>query len=548
MGGLPRWEGAQPVLRFAYFLALSALLTGFLVGVPLQYRWLSSGALGLSFTENRQGEVLLRPIPGQAADLAGVRTGDVLVGINEASLSRVEGLPGALRLMSGPPGTAIELRILSPQGQSRSLSIVREAFALETRGITAQQFALVVVAGGVLLVAGFSIPALIIASRKSTGRMAALVAVTLILFAVYNSRAAGWMFGPAEVRYVLAIATNLAVLLVLLLFPDGRFVPRWTRGFFVVSAGWIILRTLPTPVGIAMWAGRTRIILDAMVFGVGIGAQLYRYQRGTDAAARQQTRWLTFGFAVAFVAQYAYFLPLELIPRLAAPTVEGLSFQLVGSTAYHLVLLFVPVAFTRAVLHHRLFNIDLIVNRTLVYVPLSAILAGVYTASVILFRTLYTALTGESSDLAVVVSTLVIVAITTPLKDRLQSAVDNRFKDASQPGRILRNFELQVKERMHAVQAIPVMRRLAEQAAKAFGAPGGAALLESGGSQQIVHTCGQWSGRAEAQVAVRTAEANIGAIYLEPRGNGVSYSASELALLQEVADTVALAIQQDRSL
>jgi hypothetical protein len=82
-----------------------------------------------------------------------------------------------------------------------------------------------------------------------------------------------------------------------------------------------------------------------------------------------------------------------------------------------------------AVLKYRLYDIDILINRTLVYVPLTAIVAGLYVALTGLFRAVFTELTDTGSDAAIAISTLAVVAVLTPLKNQLQSLVDRHFKE-----------------------------------------------------------------------------------------------------------------------
>jgi hypothetical protein len=92
---------------------------------------------------------------------------------------------------------------------------------------------------------------------------------------------------------------------------------------------------------------------------------------------------------------------------------------------------FLPIAAAVAVLRHRLYDIDLIINRALVYIPLTGILGGLYTAGVALFQRLFVALTGDRSDAAIIVTTLVLASMFTPIRNWLQAMVDRRFKPAS---------------------------------------------------------------------------------------------------------------------
>jgi hypothetical protein len=150
--------------------------------------------------------------------------------------------------------------------------------------------------------------------------------------------------------------------------------------------------------------------------------QGYRYTRVSDATQRQQTKWVVLGMAVALGGFLVFPLVDALLPGELLPS-------LLTNTAYFVLLLFIPISIAIAILRYRLYEIDLIINRTLVYGLLSAILVGVYFGSVTATQALFTALTGqeEQPQLAIVVSTLVIAALFNPLRHHIQGFIDRRF-------------------------------------------------------------------------------------------------------------------------
>ena len=99
-----------------------------------------------------------------------------------------------------------------------------------------------------------------------------------------------------------------------------------------------------------------------------------------------------------------------------------------------LALTALPVAVGTAILRHRLYDIDLIINKTIVYALLTAVLAGVYTGAVAFFQRLFVATTGQGSDIAIVATLFVLATVFTPIKNRLQESVDHRVKAKRGPG------------------------------------------------------------------------------------------------------------------
>ena len=138
----------------------------------------------------------------------------------------------------------------------------------------------------------------------------------------------------------------------------------------------------------------------------------FRRSRGDE---RQQLKWFAYAVAVMIVVFVIWF-----------------SFTLVGlvsptSLLYEVPLIGLPVATGIAILKYRLYDIDFIVNRTLVYGSLTALLAVIYFVGIVLLQRLFVALTGQQSTLAVVASTLLIAALFNPLRRSIQSFIDRRF-------------------------------------------------------------------------------------------------------------------------
>src|SRR5215203_3167194 len=219
-----------------------------------------------------------------------------------------------------------------------------------------------------------------------------------------------------------------------LLFPDGRLPSRrWLPIAVLAGVGMLgivvlgaLADTLPlneapgyeidNPIGIEGFGN----VEDLPVFGVltsllvvciiGAGAYVVMRFRRSRGAERQQMKW--FVYAV--------------VPMLLIPT-DGFLPGIISSVALSVVLIGLPTAIGIAVLRYRLYEIDILINRTLVYGTLTATLVALYFGGIVVSQRLFILLTGEQSTLAVVASTLLIAALFTPLRRRIQSFIDRRF-------------------------------------------------------------------------------------------------------------------------
>ena len=167
------------------------------------------------------------------------------------------------------------------------------------------------------------------------------------------------------------------------------------------------------------------ITLTSAVAGVGFGgttllAQVYRYRRASDSTQRQQTKWVFFGVVTALGGSCGLLLIGMVVPR-------SLLASLDGTTVLYLLVLLIPVSIAIAVLRYHLYDIDTLINRTLVYGSLTAILVTLYFGVIVVLQWVFVLLTGRQFTLAVVASTLVIAALFMPLRRRIQSLIDRSF-------------------------------------------------------------------------------------------------------------------------
>jgi hypothetical protein len=212
--------------------------------------------------------------------------------------------------------------------------------------------------------------------------------------------------------------------LALLLFPTGGLPsPRWRPLLWVIGAAlaaallgsWLADRDRSWDwlLGVA-----GALLITAVLASV---ASLFGRWRSARGVERQQLKWM-----VASSAILAFVLLFVTVGTVAQwwPADSALPFS-----AGMLAVTLVPISAGIAILRYRLYDIDVLINRTFVYGSLVAILAGVYAASIQLFKAIFVALTGDESDLAIVITTLILATTFTPIKNRLEEIAKRRFKE-----------------------------------------------------------------------------------------------------------------------
>jgi hypothetical protein len=161
--------------------------------------------------------------------------------------------------------------------------------------------------------------------------------------------------------------------------------------------------------------------LSVMLLGLVAAASVVVGRRGARGVERQQIKWLLYAGAIFFVGP-TFQITVSYVVR-----VEGSWALWVGNILGVVSGLGVPVAIGFAILRYRLYDIDRIINRTLVYGSLTATLVALYFGAIVLSQRVFVLLIGQQSTLAVVASTLLIAALFTPLRRRIQSFIDRRF-------------------------------------------------------------------------------------------------------------------------
>jgi hypothetical protein len=239
---------------------------------------------------------------------------------------------------------------------------------------------------------------------------------------VSNTLSPSWW----SLSHVISFLGSFCIVLFFYVFPSGHFVPRWTRWVTVVAlVYWVFDVFFPfssfNPFSLSRVLNS--VVFIGMIGGI-IVVQIYRYRRVSSPAQRQQTKWVVYGVSMG-VGGYLVLSTISLVFPPLFSTVSLVSLS--AFAAVYGLLLLVPLSIGFAILRSRLWDIDLIINRTLVYGTLTATLVLVYIGLVIALQFLLRGLISQTSDIAIVASTLAIAALFQPLRKRIQAGIDRRF-------------------------------------------------------------------------------------------------------------------------
>jgi hypothetical protein len=273
----------------------------------------------------------------------------------------------------------------------------------------------------------YSLIGLVLFLRKSENRMALLASFTLVMFSI-DATSFNVVQTLPSIGNVASMGINLlgnlSISLFFLLFPSGRFELRWIRWLAVVQ---VIYWTVTTfkPSSASPVIGLLTFVLFLIMAGSLIVVQIYRYRRLSSAIERQQTKWVVFGTSLGLGGYLLGILFVFGLLRLVF-NVNVVIFIICSTFVQGLLLLF-PISIAIAILRSRLWDVDTLINRTLVYGSLTALLALVYFGLIVALQSLFQGMFHQNNAVAIVVSTLVIFALFQPLRRRLQAIIDRRF-------------------------------------------------------------------------------------------------------------------------
>ncbi|HEY6409322.1 MAG TPA: GAF domain-containing protein, partial [Ktedonobacteraceae bacterium] len=408
--------------------------------------------------------------------------------------------------------------------------------ALQKLGPSLDAYAFYWIALNVGVALGWFLVGGVLTWRKSDDWMALLVALMLVS-AGANSLASTLVFSssiwqlPANGWYLVG---SLAILFTVALFPNGRFVPRWIGWILLVYAAQLVcylvfLRQLHLP-GWSLYHSPLNALAWFGSLGVLTLAQLYRYLRVSNQVERQQTKWVAFSFFVLLVASFSN----TAVENLLSIHQIGLLYVLIVSL-FTCLFLVVPLSFGVAILRYRLWDIDIIINRALVYSILTVSIVGIYALVVVYLGAL---LQAPGNPVISLVAAGLIAVLFQPIRDRLQRGVNRLlYGQRDEPYRVI----TRLGQRLEATLAPDaVFSAIVETVAQALKLPYAAITLKR---DQAFFVAASYGIEVETplHVPLLYQTEQVGELLLAPRARGEAFTPADRHLLEDLARQVGVA-------
>lgn len=400
--------------------------------------------------------------------------------------------------------------------------------SLHQLGLSVDFYATYLIAINALFVIGFVSVGLMMFWRKAHDPIALFTSFVLIAFPVAflyqtTTLSQGWWW-PVQ---LMSFFGTLGLSLLFFLFPNGRFVPPWTRW---LSLGWIVEN-----VGSQFFPDTYALARNMLLFVLLISSivlQIYRYRRVSTALQRQQTKWVVFGVTIAIVGFLCVIVLGTFLPTLFQP---GTPLYFLGQTAIPLFLLFIPFSFGVAMFRYRLWDIDPIINRTLVYGGLSASVIGIYVLVVAYLGAL---LRTENNLVVSLLATGLVAVLFQPLREQLQRGINRlMYGKRDEPYALMTRLSARLEATLASEAIFPT---IVETAAQALKLPYAAMSLWQGGKLVQVAAYGTAQSDVLRLPLVYQAE-SLGELLLAPRAPGEAFSSADRRLLDELARHAGLA-------
>jgi signal transduction histidine kinase len=377
--------------------------------------------------------------------------------------------------------------------------------------------------------------------RKPHDRVALLAAFSLGIFPIlFNNGFLSTLPSPWWLpAHSLSFLGYLCLSLFYYVFPTGHFVPRWVRWVFFLMLIYEGITTFFPFASFNPFYIYPVLFNLALIGQVGsfIAVQIYRYRRVSSPVQRQQSKWVVYGLSLAW-GGYLVLLNLKLV----FPTIYQTSplVNVIAGIALYGFVLLVPFFIGLAIVRSRLWDIDLIINRTLVYGILTVCVVGVYVLVVGYLGALF----GTSGNLVIsLVATGLVAVVFQPLRAWLQRGVNRLlYGQRDEPYAVI----TQLSQRLEGTLAPDaVLSTIVDTVAQALKLPYVAILLKQEDTFRLAASAGELVGDPLVLPLVYQKD-TIGQLQLAPRTPGEPFTPADRRLLDELARQAGLAAHAER--
>ncbi len=464
--------------------------------------------------------------PGRVMTLA--RIAWMVVAALSVSLF-VAGVPAEFTLLSVPCPTA---RCTTGQLPPAGLR------ALEGLGFSPEAFAVYLVTMDAIFAAVCCAVAALVFWRRSDDRMGLLTSLALLTFGtatfVFTLEALATRH-PALGLTVdfLHLLGAVSFSLFLCLFPDGRFVPRWTRWVALVWIAWQSTRYFfpewhSSPEAWYLW---TSAVVWSAALGTVVYAQGHRYRRVSNAAQRQQIKWAVLGITSAISVFLVTMLALGAFVPVPTSS-RSLAAHLIGYGIVYVAMIIIPLSIGIAILRYRLYDIDLVINRTLVYGALTTIVVLLY---VLVVGGLGTVLQVQGSLIVSLIATGLAAVMFQPLRDRLQRGVNHLiYGERDDPYGVLSRLGSRLESTLAPDAVLPAVTGTIQETLKL---PYAEIQLRREGGFETAAAAGDPVENALYLPLVYGGE-TVGRLVVGPRAGDETFGPTERRLLEDLAHQI----------
>ncbi|MEO5886154.1 MAG: histidine kinase [Anaerolineales bacterium] len=531
-------------VRILWLTALVIALGLFIAGLPLranEIRGRYIGNIQATFTENQARDVIVSPWLGSTAARAGVLDGDILLAVDGVLIASPD---QARALLEGALGTQVTVSVRTGQFPPRQLTVTRESWsgsALLKYGLSGQFAVVFVLASEILFTLLCLGVAFVIFWYRSDDWMALFSAliITMILVglslpvlafadSLNNTAYTIWI----DIWFALSFGS---LILFFYLFPAGKFASRLSLGLAALLALWLTLGLFNQSLLLWYQPRFTYITLGLAWVATGVAALVTRY-RQAESFQRQQIRWIVWGAVASAVG-----LMLQIFPTLfnMSPSTR----LLYDFVLYPLGQVFkacLPVSIAFAILRYRLWNIELVLNRLLVYGSLSVSTMLGYLGTVFIMQALFT---GLSNPVISFFATGVVAVLFEPLRRRLQRAVNRMmYGERDDPYAVLTRLANTLQSTPTTDEVLP---SIAQTIGHSLKIPYVAILLDQDGEEKLAASSGMETPDLISFPLVYQGE-TIGSLHVARRGPREEFSEADRRLIENITHQAGAAAQTVR--